>query len=96
MASKIAVLNDGDYMRNNQVEIKISRFGDEVPPTYEKNGEHKKEQIIRVYADSNNLFEALSVAYSEAIKELQRHEKIPKFGCATAYNNLTNEFFCRP
>ena len=73
-------------MRKYQVEIKIRRFGDEVPDSYNDD-----RQIITVYADSNNLFEALSIAYSEAIKELQRYEKIPSFGCVEVSNNHNNE-----
>ena len=73
-------------MRKNQVSIKINRYEDEVPEDYKKD-----TQIISVYADSNNLFEALSVAYSEVIKELQQHETIPSFGCVEVYNNLNNE-----
>lgn len=73
-------------MRSNQVEIKISRFGESVPSTYRDN-----KQIIKVYADSNNLFEALSVAYSEIIKELQKYENVPSFGCVDVSNNHNNE-----
>ena len=73
-------------MRKNQVEIKIRRFGDEVPSSY-----NDEIQIISVYADSNNLFEALSVAYSESIKELQKYEKIPSFGSTSVMNNIENE-----
>lgn len=73
-------------MRSNQVEIKISRFGDTVPSTYNDN-----RQIIKVYADSNSLFEALSVAYSEVIKELQKYEDIPSFGRVDVSNNHHNE-----
>lgn len=73
-------------MRANQVEIKIRRFGDEVPAAYNDN-----QQIISVYADSNNLYEALSVAYSEVIKELQRYEAIPSFGRVDVSNNHNNE-----
>ena len=73
-------------MRNNQVEIKISRFGDEVPKSY-----HDDRQIISIYADSNNLFEALSVAYSEIMKELQKYEDIPSFGRVNVSNNHNNE-----
>lgn len=69
-------------MRKNQVEIKISRFGDEVPSSYNDD-----KQIIKVYADSNNLFEALSVAYSEAIRELQNYESIPSCGRVDVVNN---------
>lgn len=76
-------------MRKNQVEIKISRFGDAVPSTYNDD-----RQIISIYADSNNLFEALSVAYSEAIRELQKYEEIPSFGCVSVSNNYNNERLC--
>ena len=73
-------------MRANQVEITIRRYGDEVPYSYNDD-----KQIINVYADSNNLFEALSVAYSEAIRELQRYEKIPSSGYVDISNNHSNE-----
>lgn len=76
-------------MQKNQIEIKIRRFGDEVPESY-----HSDIQIINVYADSNNLFEALSVAYSEVIKELQKYEDIPSFGRLDVSNNLNNEKLC--
>lgn len=73
-------------MRKNQVQIKVSRFGDEVPESYNDD-----KQIISVYADSNNLYEALLIAYSELIKELQKYETIPSFGCASVSNNHNNE-----
>ena len=72
-------------MRKNQVEIKISRFGEDVPSAYDDD-----RQIISVYADSDNLFEALSVAYSEVIRELQNYEQIPSFGCVDVSNNHNN------
>lgn len=78
-------------MRKNQVEIKINRFGDEVPYDYGKS-----VQTINIYADSNNLFEALSVAYSEAIKELQRHEPIPSFGRVDISNNYDDNGWYKP
>lgn len=73
-------------MRKNQVEILIRRYSDEVPSSYEKD-----IQVIQVYADSNNLFEALSVAYSEVIRELQKYEAIPSFGCVDISDNHINE-----
>jgi hypothetical protein len=75
-----------ENMRANQVEITIRRFGDEVPKSY-----HHDQQIISVYADSNNLYEALSVAYSEVIKELQKYESVPSFGRVDVSNNHNNE-----
>ena len=73
-------------MRKNQIEITVRRFGDEIPNNYEND-----KQIIHVYADSNNLYEALSVAYSELIKELQKYETIPSFGRVDVSNNNNNE-----
>lgn len=72
-------------MRSNQVEIKIRRFGDEVSSSYDSD-----KQIISVYADSNNLFEALSVAYSEAIRKLQTYEPIPSFGSISVCDDHEN------
>lgn len=68
LTDKRLILRGMTIMRKNQVEIKISRFEDGAP------------EVINVYVDSNNLFEALSVAYSEAIRELQKYETIPSFG----------------
>ena len=73
-------------MRKNQVEIKVRRFGDEVPKNFPKD-----RQIVSVYADSNNLYEALLIAYSELMKEIQRYENVPNFGCIEVSNNITNE-----
>lgn len=49
-------------MRKNQVNIIIDRFGDESP-----NGQHEQ---IRIYADSNNIFEALTGAYSMVLEHI--------------------------
>lgn len=49
-------------MRKNQVNIIIDRFGDESP-----NGQH--EQIC-IYADSDNIYEALAGAYSMALDHI--------------------------
>lgn len=73
-------------MRKNQVEILIRRFEGQVPSSYNND-----IQIIKIYADSNNLFEALSVAYSEAIQELKKYESIPSFGCIDVTDNNINE-----
>lgn len=72
-------------MRSNQVEIKIRRFGEEVPESYGNN-----IQVISVYADSNNLYEALAVANSELMKALQEFENIPSFGTKSVSNNNMN------
>lgn len=72
-------------MRSNQVEIKIRRFGDQVPSVYGSD-----KQIINVYADSDNLFEALSVAYSKLINKLQTYEQIPSFGAVSVCDDHEN------
>ena len=65
-------------MRNNQVSIKIERFGDQVPE--ELNG---RSLEIEVYADANNIYEALAAAYTKVMEEIQKYEKLPSFGCVT-------------
>lgn len=49
-------------MRRNQISINICRYNSEVPQSYPED-----HQIISVYSDSNNLFEALSSAYAKAV-----------------------------
>lgn len=73
-------------MRLNQVEIKVRRFGEQVPNAYGND-----MQVISVYADSNNLYEALSVANSELIKELQKYETIPSFEAVSVMDNNRNK-----
>lgn len=62
-------------MRENQVTIKLERFGDK-----DKLG--IKDLEINVYADSNNVYEALSAGYYEVLKQLQNEGSIelPTFG----------------
>lgn len=62
-------------MRENQVTIKLERFGNK-----DKLGIDDLE--INVYADSNNVYEALSAGYYEVLKQLQYEGKIdlPTFG----------------
>lgn len=69
-------------MRKNQVSINIQRFGDQVPENYPKN-----IQEIKVYADSNNLYEALTIAISQVLEEIKKHEKVP----SGRVESLTNE-----
>lgn len=59
-------------MRKNQVTIKIQRFGDVVPKDYP----NEDRQTISVYADSNNLYEALTAAYNAAVNEIAKWERI--------------------
>lgn len=62
-------------MRKNQVTIQIKRFGDQVPKGY-----HKEIQEISVYADSNNLSEALLTAMAQVLVEVRQYEEVPAFG----------------
>lgn len=49
-------------MRKNQVTIVIDRFGDEA-----SNEQHEQ---IAIYADNNNVYEALSGAYFMALEHI--------------------------
>lgn len=62
-------------MRTNQVSISIERFLDK-----EELG--IKDLHINVYADANNVYEALAAAYFETLQQLQNEGGIglPKFG----------------
>lgn len=75
-------------MRKNQVSILIDRFGDQVPKNYSKDTQH-----VHVYADSNNVYEALSKAYCEAINLLGEYEDIPSFGRCDCTTNLDDTFY---
>lgn len=59
-------------MRKNQISIKIQRFGDEAP-----NG---RGQTINIYADSNNIWEALAAANNLAATAITQTDKLPNFG----------------
>ncbi len=58
-------------MRLNQVGISIERFGKEVPKGYPAD-----RQRIHVYSDSNDLFEALSVAYAQAVNVIREWQPV--------------------
>ena len=67
-------------MRKDQVSIRIERFGDEVPKNYPE-----KTQRIQVYADANNLYEALVSACSAIIEEVRKYELRIKKASASAF-----------
>lgn len=70
-------------MRNNQVTIRINRFGDSVPENYPKGS-----QAIEVYCDDHkSIYAALSRAYALAVNELAETEQI----CVRT-DVYTNEF----
>lgn len=58
-------------MRKNQISINITRYNDEVPASYPE-----KRQTINVYSDSNNLFEALSMAYTQAVNAIREWQSV--------------------
>lgn len=72
-------------MRRNQVTINIERFGDQVPKNYPE-----RTQRIEVYADSNNLYEALAAAFSGVLEEVRKYEDIPSGRCDVCSNALDN------
>ena len=60
-------------MRKNQVSIGIERFGDQAP-------EGSQRQHISVYADANNVWEAITAAFAKLVAEIQRDQSLPSFG----------------
>ena len=84
---KPKIISKDDNMRSNQIEIKIRRYGDVIPESYGDD-----VQVISVYADSDNLFEALSAAYGAAIQKLQEYERFPAHGCLDVYDNHSHPY----
>lgn len=72
-------------MRRNQVTITLERFGEDVPK--ELNATSIK---VSAYADSNNVYEALAIAYKEILDELGKYQRQPEFGCSSGSTNITN------
>lgn len=74
-------------MRLNQVSISIDRFADE-----EKLG--LQDIKVSVYADSNNIYEALAAAYFEALQQIQTEGNInlPSFGRRESYASNSTVF----
>lgn len=63
-------------MRKVQVSINIEIFGDAA--TKQRDG----YEPISVYADSNNVYEALCAAFDEALAILKENGRdLPSFGC---------------
>lgn len=71
-------------MRKNQVSIQIERFGDQVPEGYPE-----ATQEIMVYADSNDLWEALAAAYCAVMDEIQKYENVRSFKWAEVTTNAS-------
>jgi hypothetical protein len=73
-------------MRKNQVFIRIERFGDQVPKEI-----GRKQMEISVYADANNIYEALAAAYHEAITTVSKYDGLPSFGSRSSGEYSGNE-----
>lgn len=56
-------------MRNNQVTIKIERFGEDIPDEFKE----MNMQVMSVYADGNNLHETLCGAFQLALNEVAKY-----------------------
>ena len=67
-------------MRSNQVSIKLERF-------FDAENLGVEDLKIDVYADANNVYEALSAAFFEMLKQLQEEGNIelPIFGSREHY-----------
>lgn len=67
-------------MRSNQVSIKLARF-------FDKENLGIEDLEINVYADANNVYEALASAYFEVLQQLQIEGNIelPHFGRRESY-----------
>ncbi|HFK0083760.1 hypothetical protein GYN12_06980 [Lactococcus piscium] len=56
-------------MRENQVTIRIERFGDGVPEEFQEY----KLQVMEVYADGNDLYGTLYGAFQLALDEVAKY-----------------------
>lgn len=71
-------------MRKNQVTIKIQRFGEDVPDEFKEMG----TQVMSIYCDGNNLYEALCGAFQQALNEVAKYNEFPSFGRKESYDSL--------
>ena len=78
-------------MRTNQVGITIERTGEQVPEGYPKPDmklpvregrgirfeETPRTEYVHIYSDSGDLFEALSMAYAQAVNAIREWDRVP-------------------
>ena len=76
-------------MRKNQLDMTLTRFGHQVPKGYPKD-----QQVLHVYADSNNVYEAISKGYAEIINLLLEYEP-DHFGRCDGSTNADGSFYSR-
>ena len=67
-------------MRKNQVVIKVTRFGDEIPKSVQTIDNNISWYEFATYTDSNNVFEALAAAYLNILNHIKNDEHFPNFG----------------
>lgn len=70
-------------MRKNQVTITVHQVGDEIPMNKRvdsSTGEIVSARELVTYVDSDDVFEALSKAYSNIIEHISSERKVPSFG----------------
>lgn len=79
-------------MRLNQVSLNITRFGREVPKGYPENIMH-----VKIYADSNDLYAALSKACAKAVNVMEEWERVGARCDITtnADGNVLSDAVCR-
>ena len=68
-------------MRKVQISIKMELFGDQA-----SDGKYEK---INVYADANNVWEAIVAGFHEVVDTLKAHgRKLPIFGAKEHYEKI--------
>jgi len=76
-------------MRTNQLTMTLTRFNNQVPKGYPKD-----QQVLHVYADSNNVYETLSKGYAEIINLILEYEP-DHFGRCDGSTNADGSFYSR-
>ena len=61
-------------VRTNQIETKVTRIID------------GKAVVFTVYADSNNIYEALAAQTAAILSKITETNKLPAFGCVEVYD----------
>lgn len=64
-------------VRTNQIETKVTRIID------------GKAVVFTVYADANNIYEALAAQTAAILTKITETEKLPSFGCVSVYDEDT-------
>lgn len=61
-------------VRTNQIETKVTRIID------------GKAVVFTVYADANNIYEALAAQTAAILSKITETSKLPTFGCVEVYD----------